>query len=333
MMPTSLVDGGALLQALREAPVAERSELIAQILVNHARPIVAAMLRSAFARSLVPEDSADIEGEITLKLVHRLNLVVEAPEAPLGDFASYVRTVTYHAIQDHRRRLHPARARLANRIRYVLTHDRRVACWGNGGLVCGLAAWAGRPQLRSVAPRPAVATARGATLAPPVFRVTPARLQELVHAALVAAGGPMAFDHLVSVLAESLQIVDEHSDPPEPDREQDQDPSGRVIARDYLKHLWAEMVALPVRQRQALLLHLRFDDDESVARQLLALGLSDIRGIARVLEMPLSEVLELWNELPLGDLRIAALMGLTRQQVINLRKSARERLTRRMHGV
>jgi hypothetical protein len=39
---------------------------------------------------------------------------------------------------------------------------------------------------------------------------------------------------------------------------------------------------------------------------------------------------ELWDELPLDDLKIAARLGMTRQQVINLRKSARARLARRM---
>jgi hypothetical protein len=34
----------------------------------------------------------------------------------------------------------------------------------------------------------------------------------------------------------------------------------------------------------------------------------------------------------LDDLAVAALLGVTRQQVINLRKSARERLIRRIGG-
>jgi hypothetical protein len=41
---------------------------------------------------------------------------------------------------------------------------------------------------------------------------------------------------------------------------------------------------------------------------------------------------ELWNDLPLEDAKIAELLGLTRQQVINARKSGRERLTRRLRG-
>ena len=36
-----------------------------------------------------------------------------------------------------------------------------------------------------------------------------------------------------------------------------------------------------------------------------------------------------WPELPFDDNTIAALLGATRQQVINLRKCARERLRRR----
>jgi len=41
---------------------------------------------------------------------------------------------------------------------------------------------------------------------------------------------------------------------------------------------------------------------------------------------------EVWNDLPLEDARIAELLGLTRQQVINARKSGRERLARRLRG-
>jgi hypothetical protein len=39
-----------------------------------------------------------------------------------------------------------------------------------------------------------------------------------------------------------------------------------------------------------------------------------------------------WNDLPIEDARIAELLGVTRQQVINARKSGRERLARRLKG-
>ena len=52
--------------------------------------------------------------------------------------------------------------------------------------------------------------------------------------------------------------------------------------------------------------------------------------IAELLERSPQEFHGLWNRLPLDDLSIAQLLGLTRQQVINLRKSARERLSRHL---
>jgi CRP-like cAMP-binding protein len=57
-----------------------------------------------------------------------------------------------------------------------------------------------------------------------------------------------------------------------------------------------------------------------------------IRQIAEVLGIPIEEFAKLWNRLPLDDLAIAERLGVTRQRVINLRKSARERLTRRVGG-
>ncbi len=79
----------------------------------------------------------------------------------------------------------------------------------------------------------------------------------------------------------------------------------------------------------ALLLNLR-DVQENVITLLPALGVASMRAISDALEIPYGEFLRLWNELPLEDAAVAARLGLTRQQVINLRKSARERLTRRM---
>ncbi len=54
--------------------------------------------------------------------------------------------------------------------------------------------------------------------------------------------------------------------------------------------------------------------------------------IAAVLEIPAAELASLWPRLPLDDLTIAGRLDLTRRQVINLRKSARARLERRMRS-
>ena len=57
-----------------------------------------------------------------------------------------------------------------------------------------------------------------------------------------------------------------------------------------------------------------------------------MRRIAEVIGIPAEELAALWSRLPLNDLEIATRLDLSRQQVINLRKSARQRLTRRLAG-
>jgi hypothetical protein len=59
-------------------------------------------------------------------------------------------------------------------------------------------------------------------------------------------------------------------------------------------------------------------------------GIATLRDIAHVLEIAPQKLAEVWNALPLDDLSIGELLRVSRQQVINLRKSARERLARRM---
>ncbi|HUR82071.1 MAG TPA: hypothetical protein VM733_15000, partial [Thermoanaerobaculia bacterium] len=85
-------------------------------------------------------------------------------------------------------------------------------------------------------------------------------------------------------------------------------------------------------QRKALLLNLRGEDEPNVIALLILTGTAKFDDIAAAREMSGQELAELWNELPLDDLRIAAALGVTRQQVINLRKSARERLRRRLRN-
>lgn len=100
--------------------------------------------------------------------------------------------------------------------------------------------------------------------------------------------------------------------------------------RSSLRALWVEIRQLPERQRAALLLGLRDDTGRSVLFLLPATGTASIREIAAALGWSAERLAGLWNDLPLNDHRIADLLSASRQQIINLRKSARERLGRRM---
>jgi hypothetical protein len=97
--------------------------------------------------------------------------------------------------------------------------------------------------------------------------------------------------------------------------------------------LWQEVCALPRRQRLALLLNFKDARGQELLSLLPYTRTAKIAQIAQAIDFPLVEFLRLWNKLPLDDATIAGLLGATRQQVINLRKCARERLERRMSAV
>jgi len=102
--------------------------------------------------------------------------------------------------------------------------------------------------------------------------------------------------------------------------------------RTYLGRLWEEIRRLPPRQAAALLLNLRDGQGRNAAALLPLTGIATLREMAAAMALTAETLAGLWGRLPLDDAAIAGLLGATRQQVINLRKSARERLARRMRG-
>ena len=100
----------------------------------------------------------------------------------------------------------------------------------------------------------------------------------------------------------------------------------------FLQRLWEELQQLPLNQRAALLLNLKDSSGFSCITLFPATGIATVRQLAQALEMSAESFAEIWNDLPLEDARIAELLKLSRQQVINARKSGRERLARRLKG-
>lgn len=102
--------------------------------------------------------------------------------------------------------------------------------------------------------------------------------------------------------------------------------------RTDLSRLWNEIRQLPQRQAAALIFNLRDGHGRNAAALLPLTGTASLRDIARAVGLEPEELAEIWNRLPLEDAAIAAVLQVTRQQVINLRKSARQRLARRMRS-
>jgi hypothetical protein len=151
---------------------------------------------------------------------------------------------------------------------------------------------------------------------------------------------PIEFDELVSAVAALLGISDQPLESLAEDEDAvasvgdsaEPDPAWRIEKRMFLQRLWEELEQLPRNQRTALLLNLKETSGFGCITLFPATGIASVRQLAAAVEMTPESFAELWNDLPLEDAKIAELLGLTRQQVINARKSGRERLTRRLRG-
>jgi hypothetical protein len=306
-----------LLMAMSET---ERDDAIAGLLSTHVYWRVDRILLARFLRSSLDEQHReDVRNEILLRLVDRLRRLADDPTVlPIESLPDYVSVVAFNAFDGFARQTTPMRARLRNRIRYALRHDRRLAMWETAGKVlCGRTEWVGRSESASVAG----SSTRRAQRRP---------IAALLGSLFDEVGNPVPFDEVVQYVAR-VQGIDDRSRSlqAEPAAER-LDPGERLADLQYLQKLWEEICALPLRQRIALLLNARDEGGESVMRFLPVVGVASIRQIGSTLAIDAEELAGLWPELPLEDTRIAIILQLTRQQVINLRRTARERLLRRM---
>lgn len=294
----------------------EAGQSLERLVTTHALPVIDSVVRKCQGWAGMAAIRDDVKGEVAIRLLRRLRTLSEQPDAePIVSFRNYVATVTFHAMDDLLRRHFPQRNQLKNRLRYLLGHDDRFATWtaADGATLCSLA----KTVVRVARSR----STNTETLAGQAIMI-------LQHKS------PIELNELVTALAEVTGVRDEtagdHAGSMDRFAVTTSDPLQRMETMDCLQMLWAEIVLLPVRQRVALLLNLRDPAGESVVSLLPLLGISSIRQIASTLGLSDDALLAIWDRLPLPDAEIAQMLSLTRQQVINLRKSARERLHRSM---
>lgn len=293
--------------------------ILGRLLFEQAEPVIRKVVGSRLFTTPI-QDREDIAGEVLADLIGRLRAMKSGTAATVIDqFRGYVASAAHHACSEYLRRRYPERHRLKNRVRYLIEKSNRYESWmdSNGATVCGPPAWRNRPA---------------SALAPELAAERPHRATavELLDWLFQRLDAPLPLDSLVDLFAEVWAIRDQQTDLEAEDVVSNQpDPARLLEDRRALEHLWGEVTQLPVPQRIALLLNLRDANGDSALGHLPETGVASIRAIAQLLEMKAEELAAIWNRLPLEDREIAERLGITRQQVINLRAAARQRLARR----
>jgi DNA-directed RNA polymerase specialized sigma24 family protein len=313
-------------------------ECLSQLITLHAEPVIKGVIRFKLRLNSYRETQRaevdDIRQEVVLQLLDQLQRFRKMPDGhPITDMRGMAAVIAHRTCARWMRRQFPERHALKNRLHYLLTRQRGLALWEDkdGKQVCGFEVW--RQQKRSsvvldVERLPGhVQTLRGAR-----------ELAGAVAAIFNHAGSSIEFDELVSVIAAIQGISDQPIE--SLDADEDTHPPGatqpdqpwRMEKRMFLQRLWEELQQLPLNQRAALLLNLKDASGFGCITLFPATGIATVRQLAEALQISAENFAEVWNDLPLEDSKIAELLGLTRQQVINARKSGRERLARRLKG-
>lgn len=351
MLEAKLQVDEILLPLLQVSDESESQRLIAKIISEHADSVIRDIIKyklwesaKAIDSGRLAADAEDIYHDALTQLLDRLNSFRADPERnAISQLRSYIAVITYHCCYRYLRQVYPQRHILKNRLRYLLTRQTGFSLWESADkkTLCGFAAWRGRgPQGRSdritqLLQQPEVLE----QVRIKAYGIERAKPADLIASVFTFIEGPIALDDLVKIAARLWGIKDQEPIP-EPDmdeyalpaREQG-DPGAQMDRRDYLQKLWREVYQLPLGQRAAILLNLRGAEGRGCIELFQFAGVATIGQIAEALEIPMQQFAALWNELPLDDLAIAKRLGLNRQQVINLRKSARARLARRMKNL
>ncbi len=327
------------LQAVRTRSDEAAESALALLIETHIEPVIKSVIRFKLRPGSV--DEADLAQEALAQWLAELRKLRAGPDdRSIGDARGLAATITYRVCYRWLRQRSPRRHALRNRLQYVLTRQAGLALWTGAGnlLIAGFAAWRGRTlepsEKLSQLPDDEKFLARAGRLG---VEGQEAKLNDLLAAIFDYVGAPVTFDELVSAVAALLQVKDELPASTEEEMggaelASSEDVAWQVEKRIFLQRLWEEVRELPLAQRSALLLNLREADGRGCLALFPATGVATLRQIADALEISAERLAELWLQLPLDDATIAGLLDLTRQQVINLRKSARERLARRLKG-
>ncbi len=333
----------ALLPFLNSVMGKDAQDALTDLVAKQIQPIIEKTLRAKLHVSLKPndfhqtnQDALELLSEIKLLLISELGkLKSDFNGRVIYNLSGYVTSVTINSYRQFLRTKYPLRQHLKNRLRYLLTHHPKFALWENerGEWLCGF-----KQNKKAETTRPPDAETIQAGIAETSNKNNlweSAGTIDLLIVIFEYAKVPLLFNELLSIVAEIQGIKDrkEMSDSEpfllsEKFTASEDKMQTEIEQQENLKKVWAEICMLPIRHRLALLLNLKDRQGDPVIWLLPLLRIASVRQIAEVLEFSPDKFVSVWNELPWDDLKISKYMNLTRQQVINLRQSARMRLIR-----
>ena len=343
-------------------------EAEAQFLLDGLIELAAPMIKKVTSWSQDPEDAFQEAAQRLIEQLWGLK--ANPDSKAISNYSHYVKVIASHVAKGQLRDRHRQRRSLTDALRHVLKGSPNFELWEdeNRERLCGLAEWRHQPISFTRSARLSQLLDHPDVFGEVVSMGRDA--QSLDHAELVNGifqwvDHPIRYDDLVRIVCELKRVgegaafirVDEEDERSIGELLPDAGPRPDEVAEwsEFLRRLWAEIEQLPVFQRIAYLLN--FTAGECQLELFWTYGVVSLRGIGAALQLTADQFERVWPELkltdeerrkaetltgydekfallwrylPLTDLMIAKLLGTERQKVINLRKAAGARLSRRL---
>lgn len=315
-------------------------------------------------------DGLDVLQDIRLKLIRKLtDEAADEGESQIQQFAAYAATVAYRTCTDYLRAKYPVRTSLRNSLRRILDKSNDFAAWEgeSGEWICGFPGWR-HPSFLSDSAR--IAELRSDPWRLPNEAIPPGNADNmrwpewkaLLDGVFTFLEGPVPLDDLIAIVAPLVGMEDIPAADTDSASDEDGYDAPELVSRDptpysvwltaeRLRLFWAAILQLLVWHRVAYLLNNREGDLEALPlfgvatlEQIgEAMDLTDKQFACLSRELAVQEppvrasacghrFLFFWKHLPLEDNVIAAVLEVTRAQVISYRSKAKDRLKRMLKG-
>jgi len=334
-----------LLPYLSATDESERQRYLDELLLAHAAAIVRQALRRRLGfyvdqRGTNPhnQDAEDLYQQIMAKIVQALHdLRNPSASSDIQNLKQYVSRIASNACNDVLRAKSPARARLKNNLRFLLTHHRDFAVWKmEGETLSGFAVWrdtskSSQKELFDIENR--LTSFRSTRLGGESIKQVP--LTKLVAELYQWVGSPIELDVLVNVIATLLDVkdhpvesLDDQITAPAETRIADSTlhSSSRLEEQALLRSLWKALRELSAEQRDVFCFGFEDQAGRDLFTVLLEAEVVSVQSLANELGRSTKEIVGLWSKMPMDDEAIAREMKTSRAQVYKWRFRALERL-------
>jgi len=325
-----------------------------ELLILHAAPALRRTLRQRLGFSINRKgtnphnpDAQDLYQEIMIRIVQALNDLRRSPEKDgISDFRKYVSRVAGNVCRDYLRARSPARRRLKDNIRLVLTRHPDFALWqAEGDYLCGFSLWRESGEHASWSHKTSMLAEkleefRYATYA----REQPSRLPlpKILSDLFKWTGRPLELDTVVKIVVTLMNVRDQ------PDETFDEysetyvetsiardtlSAQSRVEEKELLRQLWDAVKQLPSTQRDAYCLLFHDERGWDLFSLLIESEIVGFGDLAQVLNRSPQEINRLRSQMPMDGPTAAAELHVTRPQVNKWRFLAIQRVRKEIGHV